>query len=131
MSGQPLTLDPMRRRGPSTLAELAFVNLRAAGYGWRESFSRATDALDTASSLAIAYLKGAGTDGAWPTQAEYAEHYGITTRTAQRQWHVFREAFPDEASPERIAEIFAREYGRRLEDRGAMLSAPASLVAAT
>lgn len=120
----------MPRRGPRTLPQLAFVNLRSQGYGWRDSFNKASEALSTAVALAVAYRSGAGADGAWPTQAEYAAFCEVDVRTAQREWRVFREAFPGEKDPRRLAELLAREYGRRLEDRGAMLSAPATLLAA-
>jgi hypothetical protein len=61
----------------------------------------------------------------WPTQAEYAELAGINERTAQRQWASFRQAFPQEESPERFARAVYAEFGRRVADRSALTVSPA------
>lgn len=121
----------MARRTTPTLAEVAVTNLRNSGVGPIASVKKASDALGTAVALAIAALRGAATDGGWPTQAEYATYWKITERTAQREWALFRQAFPNETSPDRLARWLTVEYRRRLEqgDTSLVLSLPADALA--
>ena len=122
----------------ATLADVAIANLRPQ-YGTGrlatlKAMKKAADAIAVAACLAIAAEKGAGRDGDWPTQAEYAAWWKMTDRHAQREWQLFRRAFPGEEGPERLAKWLLTEYGRRLAegDQGnpsVALTAPATLFA--
>ncbi len=73
--------------------------------------------MTTVVSLAIcAQMRDEG-DG-WPTQAEYAAWWKISERQAQREWELFKRAFPGEESPDRIAQLMVANYGRRLAEGG-------------
>jgi hypothetical protein len=61
----------------------------------------------------------------WPNQAEYASFWEISERQAQREWARFREAFPTEESPERLARWLYSEVASRIEDRSSVLSVTA------
>jgi hypothetical protein len=67
--------------------------------------------------------------GHYPTQAEYSKYWEIDERTAQREWALFRRAFPEEQSPERLARWVLTEISSRIEDKTAAMtvSAPADL----
>ncbi len=119
----------MAARTP-TLGEVAFRNLEAAGYGRIRAMKKASEALTTLSCLAIAASRS---ENGFPTQAEYAAYWKQTERSAQRDWQRFREAFPTEESPERLARWLVSEYGKRLterEDPGFAFSLPASVLTA-
>ena len=116
---------------PQTLGEVAFLNLRAAGYSTVRAMKGAADALATAGALAIVASKS---DNGFPTQAEYAAYWKQSERSAQREWERFRKAFPNEEGPEHLARWLASEYGRRLaqrEDPSIAFSLPASVLTAS
>jgi hypothetical protein len=110
-----MPLSPTR-----SLVGIAFLNLRARGYGHVQAIRMAAKACEPVMGLAIAFHNL----DHWPTQTEYAEIYEISERSAQREWAAFREAFPEEASPERFAREFYAEYGRRLS-KDAVFADPA------
>jgi fermentation-respiration switch protein FrsA (DUF1100 family) len=104
-----------KSRPPKTLLEHAYVNLRARDErtGWRASaraVKGAYDAVTVAANLAIARA----VQGEWLDQAGYAEFWDVSERTAQRQWKLFKEAFPGQTSPRGVAEVF---YSRFPVDR--------------
>jgi hypothetical protein len=124
LAGHGLRLVLMAARSP-TLGEVAFRNLQAAGYGRIRAMKKASEALTTLSCLAIAASRS---ENGFPTQAEYAAYWKQTERSAQRDWQRFREAFPSEESPERLARWLVSEYGRRLaehDDPGFAFTLPA------
>jgi hypothetical protein len=136
MSGDPPTLPTVaRRKRPLTLAEVAVVNLRGeygSGLGGTlKATKKGAEAVTTAACLAIAAHHGAAEDGGWPTQAEYARYWKISERQAQREWALFKAAFPNEESPDRIARFLSNEYRSRLADRDAsfVFSVPAAAAA--
>ena len=113
-----------------TLGEVAFLNLRAAGYSTVRAMKGAADALATAGTLAIA---AAHSDNGFPTQAEYAAYWKQSERSAQREWERFRKAFPQEDGPERLAKILLSQYTRRVserEDPSIAFALPASVLTA-
>lgn len=123
-----------RRRNDETLAQVAYIRAREAGFGTLKAYKVASDALQLPICLAIAQVKGAAADGGWPTQSEYARFWKMTDRTAQREWALYRQVFGPDAKPEDLARQLVAEYGRRLEKDEAgpslVMSAPASLLAA-
>jgi hypothetical protein len=124
LAGAVLRLVLMAARSP-TLGEVAFRNLEAAGYGRIRAMKKASEALTTLSCLAIAASRS---ENGFPTQADYAAYWNQTERSAQRDWQRFREAFPTEESPERLARWLVSEYGRRLaehDDPGFAFTLPA------
>lgn len=130
MTGPTLTLQPVPAR-PPTLGEVAFLNLRAAGYSTTRAMKGAADALATAGALAIA---ASHSENGFPTQAEYAAYWKQSERSAQREWNQFRKAFPDEEGPERLAKVLLSQYTRRVaerEDPSVAFSLPASVLAAS
>lgn len=66
----------------------------------------------------------------WPTQAEYADYWKQSLRSAQREWALFHRAFPEEKSPDRIAQRLFAEMQARLDDPKTPLAMPAELAAA-
>jgi len=136
MTGRGPRIAAVARDRPRTLADVAFANLRSRGRGTWKAHLQSAQALATVGKLAMAAHAGAGANG-WPTQVEYADHWGVSERTAQREWHLFGEAFavPPErvdGELERMARWVLSEYAGRLEDRASELgSLPADqLVAA-
>jgi hypothetical protein len=115
-----------------TLVELAYVKALDAGYGRVKAYKVAADVLRLPVGLAIAYRRGAGEDGRWPTQGQYASYWAITDRTAQREWERYREIFGEDADPQYLARQLDDAYGLRLEQSRAAesmaLVAPASLL---
>ena len=81
---------------------------------------------------ALAYANYKLDLGRWPTQAEYAEYWNTSERSAQREWANFRNAFPSEVDPENLARWLTSEVAARIEDRSTALSvqAPPELVPA-
>ena len=133
-------LDRMARRDRSpSLAEVAYRHLRTEYgdglAGTLKATKKASEAVTTAACLAIAASKGAGRDG-WPTQAEYASWWRISERQAQREWQLFKLAFPTEHDgPDRIARWLLAEYASRLAkgergDPSVALSAPSTALLA-
>jgi hypothetical protein len=124
-----------RPKRQQTLAELAFVNLRGefgGGLGGTlKASKKASEALTTAACLAIAAHLGAAENGGWPSQAEYARYWKISERQAQREWAVFKQAFPREDSPDRLAKFLVTEYRARVasEDPSFVFSVPAAAAA--
>lgn len=111
-----------------TLGEVAFLNLRAAGFNTVRAMKGAADALTTAGALAIAAVRS---ENGFPTQAEYAAYWKQSERSAQREWERFRKAFPQEEGPERLAKLLVAEYSRRLaerEDPSIAFALPASVL---
>ena len=112
------------------LTAIAYLNLQAAGEKRIKAMRHAADACATIWALAYANYK---LDlGRWPTQAEYAEYWNISERSAQREWANFRNAFPTEEDPEGLARWFTSEVAARIEDRSTALTvtAPPELVPA-
>jgi|SRR5579884_3010398 len=124
-----------RKSSELTLVQVAYARARQSGAGTLKAYKLASDAVQLPVCLAIAQVKGAAADGGWPTQAEYARFWGLTDRTAQREWARYREVFGPDARPEELARQLVAEYGRRLAEgeRGnpaLVMSAPASLLPA-
>ena len=93
---------------------------------------KAAEACTTIACLAIAAIKSP--DDGFPTQLDYAAYWKLSERTAQREWSLFKKAFPGEESPERLARWLPSEYASRLskrEDATVAFSAeaPATLLA--
>lgn len=124
-----------RPKRQQTLAELAYINLRSdfgGGLGGTiKASKKASEALTTVACLAIAAHRGAAENGGWPSQAEYARYWKISERQAQREWAVFKQAFPGEDSPERVAKILVNDYRARVasEDPSFVFSVPAAAAA--
>lgn len=76
----------------------------------------AADVVDFVVGLAIAHVRGAGADGQWPNQVEYAAYWGITERTAQRRWALYRHVFGEDAEPRVLAKALVAEQAPRLAD---------------
>jgi hypothetical protein len=110
----------MARRQP-VLADVAVHNLMEGGTGRLKANLTAAQALTTVWRLAYAAHKL----GDWPTQAEYAEHWEINDRTAQRHWATFRAAFPEEEDPQRLAEWVLSHASARIEEPSCALTVAA------
>jgi hypothetical protein len=113
-----------------TLATIAAANLRAS-----EPDLRTTQRIFVASQAVVTIwqLATAATAlGEWPTKGQYAAHWRIDERTAEREWARFRRAFPTESSPERLARWLQTEALQRTDDSSAALSvlAPPDLLPA-
>ncbi len=110
-------------RSQLPLASIAYLRLVEQGASRVGALKKAVDAVEPVVMLALARHML----GKWPTQAEYAEAAEISERTAQRQWAAFKNAFPDEKSPEHFAKLLYAELGPRLDKigPGAILSVPA------
>lgn len=68
--------------------------------------------------------------GHWPTQREYADYWNESRSSAQREWALFKRAFPEEESPDRIAKEVLAQMGGRLDDPRTPFTLPASLATA-
>lgn len=115
-----------------TLQEIAYRNLQAAGYGRMRAMKKAADACVTIGCLAIA---AARSEDGFPTQEDYAAYWNQSSRSTQRDWQRFREAFPTETGPERLARYVVSEFAARLTERedaavAATLPADATILAA-
>jgi hypothetical protein len=121
------------RDRPLTTAVLSIVLLQETQRaGRRLSVGEKLKAAKTASDvvgfvveLAIAHANGAGSDGDWPTQLEYAAYWKITDRTAQRRWKLYREVMRDAGlseDPYVLAKALFAEYSRRLADADASVT---------
>ncbi len=108
------------------LAAVATMHLRASGVGKLASMPQAADVCGPLWALA----KTTHDLGHYPGQAEYAAEWNISDRTAQREWALFKCAFPTEDSPERLARWLLSESSRHIEDSSTALTAPADLVPA-
>lgn len=98
-----------------TLGEIAFLNLRNhEGYGTVQAMKKAAEACTTIACLAIAAINS---DEGFPSQLDYAAYWKLSERTAQREWALFKKAFPGEESPERLARWLMSEYASRLSKR--------------
>lgn len=113
---------------PLPLAAVAVINLRASGEGKIASIHKAAAVVTTLWQIAYAAYKLEH----YPTQAEYAEYCKISERSAQREWALFKQAFPNEESPERLSRWMLSEINRRIEDSSTALSvsAPPDLITA-
>lgn len=109
-----------RQRTPSLL-ELAISNLRAQGHSWPAATVKGAQACSTIWQLAYQH----DDEGRWPTQEQFAAYWKTPLRSVQRDWSRFRQAFPREADPERIAKLVAIEIERRQLANG-----PSSVTAA-
>lgn len=133
MTGPSLTLHSVANRSP-TLGEIAFLNLRNhEGYGTVRAMKKTADACATIACLAITAINSP--DDGFPSQLDYARYWKLSERSAQREWALFKKAFPSEDSPERLARWLMTEYASRLskrEDASVAFSAeaPAMLIAA-
>jgi 2-polyprenyl-6-methoxyphenol hydroxylase-like FAD-dependent oxidoreductase len=114
--------------GPLPLGAVAAVNLRASGDGQIKSLKHSADAL--ALVWCLAYQKHK--TGDWPNQAEYAAYWKRSERTVQREWALFKRAFPTEQSPERLARWMLSELTSRIEQQQLAMAvlAPPELQAA-
>jgi hypothetical protein len=110
------------------LSAVAVINLRADGVSKLASMKQAADVCGLLWALANTTHKF----GHYPTQAEYAAEWKVSERTAQREWALFKRAFPSEESPERLARWLLSEASRKIDDASSALSvaAPADLVPA-
>lgn len=110
------------------LAAVATINLRASGVGKLASMKQAADVC----GLLWALANSTHHLGHYPSQAEYAAEWKISERTAQREWALFKRAFPTEESPERLARWLLSESSRRIEDASSALAvtAPSDLIPA-
>jgi hypothetical protein len=110
------------------LAAVVTIRLRAAGVSNLKSLKQAADIC----GLLWALANTTHSLGHYPSQAEYAAHWKISERKAQREWQLFKLAFPDEESPERLARWILSEASRRIADSSVALSvaAPPYLVPA-
>lgn len=105
--------------------EVAATNLILQGDGKLKSL---TTAGRIGSILAQLIVCARNYDGdGWPTQADYAAYWKITDRTAQREWALFRRAFPGEDGPDRIAQAIVHQQGARrvAENPASVMSLPA------
>lgn len=66
-------------------------------------------------------------EGVSAAMSEYAEYWKISERTAWRELHRFREVFPEEESPARLARLIAHAADSRSEARAALADVPLSL----
>lgn len=110
-----------------SLTAVAYLRLKAQGDSPLRAMKHAANAIEPICKLAIARHEL----GRWPSQVEYAEHWKISERRAQRDWADFRRAFPDEQNPERVARWLYSELDARVKDRAVVLSVsvPPDLVA--
>jgi hypothetical protein len=112
-----------------TLGDIAVINLLATGEPQWKAALKASRVAIFLWSVARYYEE----HGAWPTQADYASEWKLSERTARRDWATFREVFPSESSPERLAEwvVLQRAAGRAQTAASAGgLEAPPHLTAA-
>lgn len=109
----------------ATLADVAYTNLRHSGLG----SMRANVAAAEACAVILKLAEARAALGSWPSQADYAKHWRISERSAQREWAKFRRGFPNETDPERLARWLYSEVSDRL-DRTSVLTvtAPRDLV---
>jgi len=109
-----------------SLLAFAFMNVEAAagrqlsGHSLKSfrSMKIAADAVEPIWALAFARSKL----GTWPNQAEYAVFWKISERSAQREWAAFRLGFPDEDSPQRLAEWLYGQVAERIADKSTALT---------
>lgn len=94
------------------------------------SLMRATVNAGKVCTTIVALAIAARDVGHWPTQAEYADYWKQSLRSAQREWALFHRAFPEEKSPDRIAQRLFAEMSARLDDPKTPLAMPAELAAA-
>lgn len=109
------------------LQTIAFLNIEAAAGREKtsirslksfRSMKAAADAVEPIWGLAMARSKL----GTWPNQAEYAEFWEISERSAQREWAAFRRGFPNEESPERLARWLYSEVSEKISNKSAALT---------
>lgn len=110
-----------------TLVEVAVGNLTADGMKPIKATITASRVL--ANTWALAYAAHELNLGRWPTQVEYAAYWKMPERTAQREWALFRQAFPGEESPDRLARHIAAELGKRIAQRETTAAAALTLPA--
>jgi hypothetical protein len=108
-------------QGDLPLVALAAAGLRQAGDGKVRYMTNAARVMTLLWQLAYC----AHQLEHYPTQAEYAEYWKITDRTAQREWALFRRAFPEEESPERLAQWLRAEMSKRIDQHTSALAVAA------
>jgi hypothetical protein len=110
------------------LAAVAVVNLRATGMRTVPAIHNAARVVATIWQIAYTAYKLEH----YPTQAEYADEWKVSERSVQREWALFKQAFPTEESPERLSRWMLSEINRRIEDSSTALTvaAPPDLVLA-
>jgi len=101
-----------------TISATATRNLLATD---RKPHRAVLDAAKAASTVVLLALLAQQLDH-WPSQKEYAQAYEMSERKAQMQWELFREAFPGEESPVRMAEWLNNHA--RPKDQSAVFTAP-------
>lgn len=113
------------------LGAVAVINLIDAGESKVKAIVHAGQACATIYTAAYAHYK---LDlGRFPTQADYAEFWSSSERSVQREWALFRKAFPTEQDPERLARWLISEINTRIESKQAeafSVPAPPDLVPA-
>lgn len=102
----------------NSISTVATRNLLATG---RKTPRAVLDAAKVASTVVLLALLAQQLDH-WPTQKEYAQAFEVSERKAQMEWQLFREAFPDERSPDRFAEWLNNHA--RPKDQAAVFTAP-------
>jgi hypothetical protein len=101
-----------------TLTDVAVDRMKLEGERPWRALRRATAALTPVALLAIAAQDGAGEDGRWPKQVEYAAYWEMDVRMAQRQWQDFENVFGEDADINAFAHAIVDAYpGRRLTRR--------------
>jgi len=114
------------KREPQTLVEVAFLNLRAGGMSTFKATVKAAEAV----TIVWAWSRVGRLGDQWPTVIEYSTFWKQVERTSYRELTLFREAFPLEVSPRRIAEAMNARADIALERAAAALSLPANLASA-
>lgn len=120
-SAEGLTLDVVspRRGRRLTLLDVAYANLRRTE-DERDRRGVMKGHLDAARAVAVIWQLAVAREalGHWPTQQEYADHWGVGLREAQRDWSQFRDGFPTETDPQRLAAALHSEASSRLAKSG-------------
>jgi len=113
---------------PLPLSVVALVNLHESGMSKLKSIHKAAAVCASLWQITYTWQKL----GHYPTQAEYADEWKVSERSVQREWALFKQAFPGEESPERLARWMLSEINRRIEDSSTALTvtAPPDLVLA-
>jgi hypothetical protein len=94
------------------------------------AYKSASDAVNLAADLAIAYSHGPWPDG-WPSFEEAAGVEGLpSARTFYRRLNVYRRIFGDDASPYELARQIHADFSARLVEDGPAVAAdlPESLL---
>ncbi len=112
-------------RRPLTLAEVAAVNLHAAGVGQIKAVVKAS----TVCVTIFCWYLAADKLGHWPTVEQYARHWRQSERTSYRELALFAQAFPGEDGPRRLVGCIAAQVDEKLQ-ASQVGSLPADLILA-